>query len=288
VFRQGAYQPETDSGRRLMAHELAHVVQQGGRADRLFRSMGGPGPCASNTTCAPKDQCEVPDKPGSASPSTSFTLTVNIDIEQADWESAVRNTAFGHTYVRFQEGNGREYTYGFYPAKDLPNESRRTVPGCVRHPDTTHDTCIEDRLVYRLSEARYKAALAKAQSICKTGGSYGQSYTCTTYADDVVRAAGEAMPSSASKPFVAFMMVGVPAIHNPNTLLENVAAERKRDPTKAGAFWNDPCLNRCAQNFDACLAAPRRPGQSGALDPSRGYHCISLEQTCKQQCPAPK
>lgn len=29
VFRQGAYQPNTESGRRLMAHELTHVVQQG-------------------------------------------------------------------------------------------------------------------------------------------------------------------------------------------------------------------------------------------------------------------
>lgn len=28
VFRQGAYQPDTESGRRLMAHELTHVVQQ--------------------------------------------------------------------------------------------------------------------------------------------------------------------------------------------------------------------------------------------------------------------
>lgn len=30
VFAQGRFQPGTDSGRRLLAHELAHVVQQGG------------------------------------------------------------------------------------------------------------------------------------------------------------------------------------------------------------------------------------------------------------------
>ena len=30
VFGSGAWSPRTDAGRRLLAHELAHVVQQGG------------------------------------------------------------------------------------------------------------------------------------------------------------------------------------------------------------------------------------------------------------------
>jgi hypothetical protein len=30
VFDEGAYRPETDNGRRLIAHELTHVIQQGG------------------------------------------------------------------------------------------------------------------------------------------------------------------------------------------------------------------------------------------------------------------
>jgi Domain of unknown function (DUF4157) len=33
VFRSGAYAPATDAGRRLLAHELTHVVQQGGTAE---------------------------------------------------------------------------------------------------------------------------------------------------------------------------------------------------------------------------------------------------------------
>src|SRR5262249_62030497 len=36
VFGAGRYRPETDDGRRLLAHELVHVVQQsGGSADDL-------------------------------------------------------------------------------------------------------------------------------------------------------------------------------------------------------------------------------------------------------------
>jgi hypothetical protein len=32
VYRQGAYDPGSASGQRLLAHELTHVVQQGGAA----------------------------------------------------------------------------------------------------------------------------------------------------------------------------------------------------------------------------------------------------------------
>lgn len=44
VFGAGEYAPHTPSGRQLMAHELAHTVQQGGAA-RLQRKGRGPGSC---------------------------------------------------------------------------------------------------------------------------------------------------------------------------------------------------------------------------------------------------
>ena len=34
VFPSGAYAPDTAAGKRLMAHELAHVAQQGGGVSR--------------------------------------------------------------------------------------------------------------------------------------------------------------------------------------------------------------------------------------------------------------
>ena len=56
VFRQGAYQPETDSGRRLVAHELAHVVQQGASIRRtpehIQRQASGPPPPPTVYMCS--------------------------------------------------------------------------------------------------------------------------------------------------------------------------------------------------------------------------------------------
>ena len=39
VFGSGAYAPASNEGRRLIAHELTHVVQQGGRAGRMQRKL---------------------------------------------------------------------------------------------------------------------------------------------------------------------------------------------------------------------------------------------------------
>ena len=42
-FRQGAYEPASSSGRELIAHELTHVVQQGGDKVRRAMSVSQPG-----------------------------------------------------------------------------------------------------------------------------------------------------------------------------------------------------------------------------------------------------
>jgi hypothetical protein len=42
-FRQGAYEPASSSGRELIAHELTHVVQQGGDQVRRAMSVSQPG-----------------------------------------------------------------------------------------------------------------------------------------------------------------------------------------------------------------------------------------------------
>ncbi|MFZ0771172.1 MAG: DUF4157 domain-containing protein [Candidatus Sulfotelmatobacter sp.] len=42
-FRQGAYQPGSSAGRELLAHELTHVVQQGGDQVRRAMSVSQPG-----------------------------------------------------------------------------------------------------------------------------------------------------------------------------------------------------------------------------------------------------
>ncbi len=56
VFNSGQYSPESDSGKRLMAHELTHVVQQSGGVDRkIQRALGARTNCAPNADGSPAD-----------------------------------------------------------------------------------------------------------------------------------------------------------------------------------------------------------------------------------------
>jgi hypothetical protein len=206
---------------------------------------------------------------------------VNIDIERSNFESALRNSEVGHTYVKFHEGNGRQYTYGFYPESAVPNENRRTVPGCVHHPDRTHESCIDDTVTYSLSQAQYQAALATAQRICHDRHTYGVDYTCTTYAGDVAQAAGQSLPSSKSEAMEIYYQP-VPPIDNPNTLYENVQKERRSDQNQRRPFWNDPCVNRCEAEFDSCLRS------GGGMNPSRPAQCMIARSRCNAACPRPR
>lgn len=52
VFGPGRYAPETHAGQRLLAHELAHVVQQGGATGGTLQRQPAPGP-----TFAEPEQC---------------------------------------------------------------------------------------------------------------------------------------------------------------------------------------------------------------------------------------
>jgi Domain of unknown function (DUF4157) len=62
VFAAGRYSPTTTSGRHLLAHELAHSVQQGFAPNRLPQTVDDPGnaPHRQETSAVP-----IPDVPGS-------------------------------------------------------------------------------------------------------------------------------------------------------------------------------------------------------------------------------
>lgn len=281
VFGTGQYSPVTNTGKQLLAHELTHVIQQKRQTvSSKLQRKGNDSDCRSNRICSPANRCARPDpgRQGSSARSRSWTLIVNVDTEASDFESALRSQRLGHTYVKFVEGNGRTYTYGFYPRSQLPNEHRRSVPGCVNHPDTTHSRCVDERLMYSLNQNQYNAALRLAQRICRTGRTYGVNYTCTTYADQVVRAAGQSMPSSRSSPMSIYYN-RVPAIDNPNTLRENIRRERQRAPNRRFPYWNNRCYNRCEAAMNQCFNTRRR---GSALTP---YHCLARRQRCMVRCP---
>jgi hypothetical protein len=256
VVGTSGFDADTLQGRKLLAHELTHVVQQrssegyspGSRlsvdpsqaaeleAQRVsarvlsdpapsLQSVGptasglqrlplslqrsfGDGECSSKgVPCATGDACATPDTPATASlgASTAWSLTVNIDTEASSWDNALRSQSFGHAFLRFSENSGQEYTYGFYPATELPNENKRSVQGCVHHPDTTHDRCTDRKVTYSLTQAQYAAGLSFAQNICRAGQEYGQNFTCATFAVRAAQAAGQSVPSPKSAPTEVFL-----------------------------------------------------------------------------------
>jgi outer membrane protein OmpA-like peptidoglycan-associated protein len=72
VFGDGAYRPETEAGRRLVAHELTHVVQQGG-GDHVGRLPVAPAGGALEAEA----ESAGPGRPGVAAPSVQRLLRVD-------------------------------------------------------------------------------------------------------------------------------------------------------------------------------------------------------------------
>ncbi len=59
-FGAGRYRPDTSEGRHLMAHELAHVVQQGGSAARISRREAGAAPALTVGASPPHISTNAP------------------------------------------------------------------------------------------------------------------------------------------------------------------------------------------------------------------------------------
>ena len=256
VFGAGQFSPGSNEGQRLLAHELAHVLQQQPmgavtvQAQFLQRRE-----CKSDRKCSESENCAKPDanEKGDGSESKWHSLTVNVDIEADDFESALMSKQLGHTHVRFAESNGTQYSYGFYPSGEIPNENKRSVAGCVNHPDTKHDVCTDRAVTFPLKKEQYLSGLQYAQETCRTGHFYGidsskVSYTCTTFAANVAKAVGKNLPSSASKPTTIYYQ-SVPSIDNPNTLNENLKTQSSGMGTDdevltAIEMWGENMLKR--------------------------------------------
>jgi hypothetical protein len=197
-----------------------------------------------------------------------------LDIDRTSFYEALLNQEFGHAFVKLMDGTGTEHTYGFYPAGLLPNEARPEVPGCVHHPDTSHQACVDDRLMYSLNQAQYNAALTRAQSECRSPRPYhAANFNCTTFLGEVVRAAGQSLPAMRGTETVYFQTI---AADNPNTLIDNVRAERQRAPNAREPFWNNPCFNRCEADFNHCTSVSTSP-----------MSCVATRGTCLRGCPPP-
>lgn len=223
VFGTALFRPDTDDGRRLLAHELTHVVQQrGSGGDCLQRkSDAAPGICGGAWTCH-ASPCEQPDpgREGSGTSPTTWTLKVMIDVEAPTLKSIGAATV-GHTYVEFLDSTGKAYTFGFYPSAATIPGLRPSVPGCTVHPDTNHASCIDYVEEFKLAKEEYEKALSFSQTYCKSPENYHiTDNNCTTFASNVAIIAGRSLPAMRGR------VGGALDADNPNTLMEGL---EKRD-----------------------------------------------------------
>ena len=229
VFNTGQYAPSTEPGRKLLAHELVHVVQQNSlgnpaatsapvtRATQpLVSRAPAPGHCGGAWTCS-AIPCKQPDQAGDGTPSTSWQLDVNIDTDVEKSTDINFPADVGHGSVAFQESNGTKYTFGFYPQPNRPpDEFVSMVPGCVAHPDTTHDSCFDYTEHYTVTQQQYSDALAFAQAYCISPPKYALfTNNCATFVVDVAKRAGQNPPSPRGP-----VLSGTKQSDNPNTLKE--------------------------------------------------------------------
>jgi hypothetical protein len=225
-YEQEAQAVETVSGAGISA-SLSRLVCRSVKSGTPQAGLcGGPRTCASGAACAVADNAIVGPMP----PSLWWKLTVMIDVE-APTAAAVTESTPGHAYVKFTESNGNVFTYGFYPDPARPpNVFRTRTTGCVVHPDTIHESCVDYREDLALTQPAYDKALSSAQLFCRAAPTYDlQTFNCTTFADTIVRLAGKSLPSIRGT--VGSGMFSLPA-DNPNTLLEGLKA---RDAARAGA-----------------------------------------------------
>jgi hypothetical protein len=115
VFGPGQFAPETSKGRKLLAHELTHVVQQGGRGSLLQRTVKEKSPCAVHAydNSNAKDTAVIPKSGGIGVTSVADLVTkvnayVNDDKNACSCVSRLEIN--GHGTDGYQSvGNGNQY-----------------------------------------------------------------------------------------------------------------------------------------------------------------------------------
>ncbi|WP_333858696.1 eCIS core domain-containing protein [Denitromonas sp.] len=229
VFAAGRYAPGTAAGLSLLAHELAHVVQQNASPAlaRVQRSTKDDEPSTEphhcgGWTCAAGGACDKPDN--RAAPSTdeskNWSLTANLDLDVPTATDVTGGDDVGHAFVEFEESNGDRYSYGHYHNKTRSIDGFMTTeaPGCAAHPDSTHSRCVDMKIRFDLKKAEYDKALGFAQTWCKAPPKYKlYDQNCTTFVDMVAKQAGKTLPSSRGK--VGYGSLSAEA-DNPYTLFD--------------------------------------------------------------------
>ncbi|HSE22354.1 MAG TPA: DUF4157 domain-containing protein [Pyrinomonadaceae bacterium] len=115
VFGPGEFAPETSKGRQLLAHELTHVMQQGGRGFSIQRKEKEKTPCAVHAydNSNPKDTAVIPKKGGvgvGSVPDLVSKVNAYVDDPKNSCSCVNRLEINGHGTDGYQSvGNGDKY-----------------------------------------------------------------------------------------------------------------------------------------------------------------------------------
>ncbi len=173
---------------------------------------------AANAMCCEPGAIREPDVAGARS-ALGWRLTIAAHKEADDiWQRAAGS--IGHTWVKLRDDAGARYSYGFYPETRV-DASGESVPGCLVHPDTGHDTPGSGSYIdvdYDITEAGFESALVVAEEHARLKPDYNL-YTdnCTTFVIGMAKAAGVQPPIGAT-----FF------VDNPNAMYYGIQQERDR------------------------------------------------------------
>ncbi len=143
-FAPGRYQPETPAGRRLLGHELAHVVQQ--RQGRVRNTAGGVAIVQDAALEAEADRmgdraaaAPLQMKPARPEPPKTHKLIVSESRHRGLHANRLAPEAASHSSVTLVRPSGARETFSFGPRDHLaPNSAanvqrlRAGVPGALR------------------------------------------------------------------------------------------------------------------------------------------------------------
>ncbi len=120
-FRQGEYGPQTGAGRRLLAHELTHVVQQGRAPQRISR-QDGPEAAAPTSVSLVRISCATRTVEFHTNAGVKTYTLSQCDLTDGDYDATV--TVSGND-VRFglgeQAAEGRRFLFHYDIQPGQPN-----------------------------------------------------------------------------------------------------------------------------------------------------------------------
>lgn len=196
VFGSGHFSPESDTGQRLLAHELAHVVQQmGAPAGVVQRAPWNDyfepadwGNGGDNGGFFPNPFAPAPQG-GDSEPKPFFS--VNAERPNDD-------TTTGHAWVALDDGKGKHKAWGFYAAcvpvcstmEYLEIAAGKWVPGDVHDDSFARPT---DQGIYFISQAKYESAMQLMEQSDPTLYNLWE-YNCVDYARTMAQLFGITIP----------------------------------------------------------------------------------------------